>query len=215
MSATQCLQICAQLSEHISQLQLKSETMNTDALPGRVTFDGLQECKITLALTAVKLEGYMKDIMDRLVKKSKTAMTTKEDFADLERLRDEWETTRQCKDICSKADTHLMENVSVIENYATGDAIQYMVSTDGKTLHGKNRGLGPRTDQVGGHFSDLSLQILSRNIANIRTHGTSKEDLPPRDQPSSIPDDGLENEPDSEFGERYGRGVKLTPSKAG
>lgn len=31
---------------------------------------------------------------------------------DLERLKEEWETARQCMDLCLKADQHLKENVS-------------------------------------------------------------------------------------------------------
>ena len=49
-----------------------------------------------------------------------------------------------------------------IENYATGCAIQYMVSTNGKSVNGKNKGLGRYTKQIGGHLSDTSLQQLSR-----------------------------------------------------
>jgi hypothetical protein len=54
--------------------------------------------------------------------------------------------------------------MSTIENQAEGDAIQFMVSTNGKTICGKNCGSGWRTRQVGGYMSDVSLQQLSQNI---------------------------------------------------
>lgn len=54
--------------------------------------------------------------------------------------------------------------MSTIENFATGDAIQYLVSTNGKSVHGKNLGLGPRTFQIGGYLSDTSLQTVSRGM---------------------------------------------------
>lgn len=34
-------------------------------------------------------------------------------------------------DICSRADDHLNENISTIDNYATGDTLQFMVKIDG------------------------------------------------------------------------------------
>jgi hypothetical protein len=185
--------------------------MDPDSIPERLTTEGLQECKNSLALTATKLEGYMKDLIDRLVTKSKTAMTSEEELADLVRLREEWETARQCLGICSKADIHLKANISTIDNYATGDAIQFMVSTDGRIIHGRNRGLGWRTRQVGGHLSDISLQQLSKDMSSISFANVGNEDpdSSSRSNALSVPDHGAENKPDSEFGGRYGPGFKL------
>ena len=220
LSTQKCLQTCAQLSDHINQIQLMPKssgsshgTIDPDAFPERVTNVSLQECKNSLILTAAKLERHMQVLMDRLVTKSKTVMTSKEDVADLARLREEWETARQCIDICSRADTHLKENITTIDNYATGDAVQFMVSTDGKTIHGKNRGLGWRTRQVGGHLSDFSLQQLSRDMKSVSIRNTGNESPPSRSDTPSAPNDGVENGPISDFRERYGQGFKL-PSKS-
>jgi hypothetical protein len=95
MSAQKCLQICAQLSDHIDQIQLPSDL--PDTLPERLTTKGLQDCRSSLNLIAAKLESYMKARIDRLVTKSKTAMTSEDDLADLVRLQEEWETTRQSR----------------------------------------------------------------------------------------------------------------------
>lgn len=209
LSAQKCLQICAQLSDHINQIQLTPELPET--LPERLTTAGLQECKNSLNLTTAKLESYMKDRIDRLVTKSKTAMTSEEDLADLVRLQEEWETTRQSREICSKAEMHLKENITTIENYATGDAIQFMVSTDGNVVHGKNRGLGWRTRQVGGHLSDLSVQQLSRDMSMARFQHNENEGPSSRGNTVSVLDDGVKNKPGSEFKERYGPGFNLTP----
>ena len=217
MSTQKCLQICAQLSDHIDQIQLTPRPSGSspgfmdpeDALPERLTTEGLQECKNSLALTAAKLEGYMKDLIDRLVTKSRTAMTSEEELADLTRLRDEWETARQCIGICSKADVHLKENISTIENYATGDAMQFMVSTDGKAIHGKNRGLGWRTRQVGGHLSDVSLQQLSRDMSSLRVEITGTED--PSSRSNTERPIETQMEASGHFEGRYGVGLKLTP----
>jgi hypothetical protein len=69
--------------------------------------------------------------------------------------------------------------MTTIENYATGDAMQVMVSTNGKTLYGKNRGLGSRTRQIGGHLSDASLQQLSRDMSFINSQTGPAAEGPP------------------------------------
>lgn len=213
LSTQKCLQICAQLSEHISQIQLTAklsasalELGDLDAVPERVTNEGLQECKNSLALTAAKLERHMKDLIDRLVTTSQTTTTSKDEVTDLARLRDEWETTRQCMDICSKADNHLKENVSVIDNFATGDAVQFMVSTNGKILHGKNRGTGWKTRQVGGYLSDAAVMHLSRDISGISHRNVEKEVVSTR---GDGPNAAAENGKAPDFGERWGRGFTL------
>ena len=55
-------------------------------------------------------------------------------------------------------------NISVIENYATGDAVQIMVSNNGKTIRGQNRGMCWRTRQVGGYLSDATIVRLLEDI---------------------------------------------------
>jgi hypothetical protein len=180
MSAQKCLQICAQFSDHIDQIQLTSEL--PDTLAERLTTEDLQECKNSLNLTTAKLESYMKDRINRLVTKSKTAMTFEEDLADLVRLQEEWETTCQSREICSKAEMHLKENISTIDNFAIGDAIQFMVSTDGNIIHGKIGGLRWRTRQVGGHLSNVSLQQLSQDMSRITFQNIRNKGLSPRGQ---------------------------------
>ncbi|KAJ5210514.1 hypothetical protein N7491_010321 [Penicillium cf. griseofulvum] len=216
LSTQKCLEICAQLSSHIDQIQQlpktrdhSTESVSSSSVPERVTNEGLQECKNSLSNTAAKLENHLKILMNRIVTNSKTSTASQEDIAELLRLQEEWETTRQCMHICSKAGTHLNETASTIDNYATGDAVQFMVSTNEKIIHGRNRGLGWRTRQVGGHLSDASLQQLSKdmnrvNFANADHWGS----------PSAGQDEGLEDKPLSEFKDRYGRGFKLTTERS-
>ncbi|KAK5042888.1 hypothetical protein LTR84_012407 [Exophiala bonariae] len=109
--------------------------------------------------------------MQRMISKSNITVASPDDLADLARLQEELETARQCMNICTKADSDLKENVSVVENYATGDAIQFMVSTDGKTIHGMNRGLGWRTRQIGGYLSDATVVQLSQDMSRINVQG--------------------------------------------
>lgn len=216
LSTEKCLQICAQLSEHISQIQRSfqhsggSPSSSPDTVPERVTSESLQECKDNLQLTISKLEKRMQDVLDRMVAKSKTAMTSEEDYTDLVRLRDEWDTAHKCMDICSKANNNLKENISTIDNYATGDALQFMVSTSGQLVHGKNRGLGWRTRQVGGHLSDTTVQQLSRDMTSFNLRNTEHYGQPSQGRASVVPNE-TENEAINEFKERYGQGFKLVP----
>ncbi|KAJ5655654.1 hypothetical protein N7507_007604 [Penicillium longicatenatum] len=219
LSTQKCLEICAQLSSHIDQIQQSrkardksTESVSSSSVPERVTNDGLQECKNSLLNTAAKLENHLKILMDRIVTKSKTSKASQDDITELSRLQEEWETTRQCMNICSKAGTNLYENASTIDNYATGDAVQFMVSTNEKIIHGKNRGLGWRTRQVGGHLSDASLQHLSKDMTRM-----SFVNIDQRGSPSAerfMSDEGLEDQPLSGFKDRYGQGFKLTTEQS-
>jgi len=220
-STQKCLQICAQLSDHINQIQLTPERKGSSpgrsdpaSVSERLTTDGLKECKDSLALTAAKLEKHMRDLIDLFVAKSKAAKISNEELADLARLRDEWETARQCMDICSKADIHLKENISTIENYATGDAVQFMVSTDGNIINGKNQGLGWRTRQFGGHLSDASLQKISHDFSILSLQNTGVDSSSSRGKAPSVPDDGMEHKPASVYQKRYGQGHTLPSSTA-
>lgn len=163
--------------------------------------------------TTLKLEGYEKQLFARLVDRSKVANISEEERADVVRLRDELAATRQGMDICSRAHEHLKDNVSTIDNYATGDAVQFMVSTNEKTIHGKNRGFGWRTRQVGDHISDDSLQQIARSLASITIPRSEPRGSSPPGGTRFVP--GVDVEPgkesDSKFKEQYGRGFKLTP----
>jgi len=213
LSTQKCLQVCAQLSEHTDQIQLPSiqrgQTSPPSAEPERVTSEGLRECKAALSLTAAKLERRTEHLISRLVAKSKTAVNSEEDAAELARLSEDWETARHCRDICSKADTNLNEDITVVENFATNDdAVQFLVSTNGKIIRGKNRGYGLRTKQVGGYLSDDSLQKVSRDLARMGVQNTGDDGPYSRDK-TPPPPDGVGNGPSAEFRDRWGRGFKL------
>ncbi|KAK1763451.1 hypothetical protein QBC33DRAFT_598298 [Phialemonium atrogriseum] len=138
---------------HREQSQL-SRIYRFRTLSERVTNDGLEGCRELLLHTTTTLERHMQLLMDQLMTKSKTTMISEDEVADLARLREEWNTTRQSLHICSEAENRIKENVSLIDNYAKGDeTVQFLVSTSDKTIHGKNR--------------DESLQQLSRDISSI------------------------------------------------
>jgi hypothetical protein len=129
-----------------------------------------------------------------------------ESDADLARLLEELNTTRQCMNICNAASLHLKQNISITDSYGTGDAVQFLVSTDGKILHGRNREVGWRSRQIGGHLSDATLQNLSKGLSNIEFQTTKSDSQALRGNTSPTPLDETENR----FTKRYGRGIKLT-----
>ncbi|KAH7386962.1 hypothetical protein DE146DRAFT_666141 [Phaeosphaeria sp. MPI-PUGE-AT-0046c] len=169
-STKKCLLVCAQFSKLIDELQptlTNSMSRDDETIPGQITSDGLRECRVSIDHTVERLEKHMQDILGQIMSKSDGTMT-QEDRKYLGRLREEWETARQCRDICNKADQHLKNDISVIDNHATGDdAVQFLVSNSQKTIHGKNRGFGDHIKQLGGHLSDASIQKLFGDFSQI------------------------------------------------
>ncbi|PVH68117.1 hypothetical protein DL98DRAFT_235877 [Cadophora sp. DSE1049] len=185
-SSRKSLEICAQFSDHIDQIEPIPEPP-----------EALHEYKSSLNITTAKLESFMKDRIDQLVEKSKTGTVSEEDVTNIQRLQESLGAIYQSARILSGAGTSLKENISTIENYATGDALQLAVSTSGKVIRGKNSGLGWRAWQVGGHMSDVTVQVIVRNAL--------------RRGISSVPDDGVYGvNSELVFKERYGPGHKMT-----
>ena len=168
-----CLQTCVQLSDHIAGIQLTSRYRSPEKRSSgarlsleRITNEGLEECRNSLSRTAKKLEGYERELFTRLMNRS-TAVITSDNREDLARLRDEWEATRQSMQICAQAYERLHDNVSTMDKSLTDDAVQFIVSTGEKTIHGHNRGLGWRTRQFGGYVDEEALQEFARSLTSI------------------------------------------------
>lgn len=164
-SSHKSLEICAQFSEHINQMEPISEPP-----------EALHECKIDLNIATSKLEGLVRDRMGQVVEKAKTGTVSEEDCTALQELQEILDAVYKSGRILSGAGTS-PKDISTIENYATGDAVQFAVSTSGKVIHGSNRGLGWRTYQVGGCVSDATVQEIFRNALGRGT--------------SFVPDDGV------------------------
>lgn len=133
-----------------------------------------------------------------------------EDAANIARLREEWEMARLSMDVCSKANNHLMENMSTVDTYTMDDAVEFMVSTDGKTIDDRDRQLGWEPRQVGGILSEASLQQLSRDMTSVTNSNSRKEIPPSRDDTQSGLDNKEENGPTSDFQGRFGQGSQIT-----
>ncbi|PTB37133.1 uncharacterized protein TrAFT101_010866 [Trichoderma asperellum] len=219
-STEKSLAICAQLSMHISQLQFATTptpsaggSTGTSSIPEKITHEGLEECKTSLSRMATKLRAHEKLLFSQLTEKMKASTTSPEEVADIARLRDEWESTFESIDILSKANTYFENEASVIENHATGDAMQVMVTTDEKTLHGTNRGLGWRSRQIGGRMDNETVRAISRDMVTVTIRNIHNEELQPRQVAPAAPGEMQRDNRFSEFNERYGEGFKLTSMK--
>jgi hypothetical protein len=216
LSTEKCLQICAQLSDHIDEIQLKARNSETasnlsdsENSAWKITDEGLEDCKNDIARTVVRLEEFEKGQFDRLMTKIKTTSGSEEDQAEIARIRDEWEATRQGLTVFSQARELLKNSVSQIENYGLGDSAQFMVSTNGQVLHGKNRGLGWRTRQVGGCMNDDTVKQLSRDLMHVNISGLEGNESSPQGAGSSTSEDKSGNELDPKF-KGHGKGFKLS-----
>ncbi len=213
-STQQGLVICAQLSAYISRIH-PLPTVDRGVRPAdghetppvmaeHITREGLEECRDTLSNTANRLEKHLQSIMGRLMAKSKTALSSPQDVAELGRLQEEWETARLCLDICSKANENATKvTINVFENVkGEEDVLQFFASTTGKIVHAKNISLGPRGVQFGGQLSDASIQQISRDFS--RTGQIAPTDMT-REMASHAERNDI-----SVFRNRYGPGVKLS-----
>ena len=203
------LEICAQLSDHINQIQI---TAKQNGNPPES--ENLQECQHNISQAASKLETHMRDAFRRMVAKSKMVMTSKDEAADLARIWDELETTFQRKEMFSEAETRLNENISVIENYGAGDARQVMASTGNRIIHGKNHGTGWRSLQVGGHMSEAALQDVVRSLSSLSDRRPDVYPSPPDDKTPAVTGDVVVNGVTASFRDQYGPGVRLSPTSS-
>ncbi|MCJ1476205.1 hypothetical protein MMC13_004871 [Lambiella insularis] len=177
LSTQNCLKICAQLAEHIGQIQLATQSRDLSIAPSdlssasqKITSESFQECKKSHAAAVVKLEKHALDLVNDIMRNTTTENSSEDNIADFAKLREEWESTREFIEICSAANKHLKEDITVLNNSGPGDAIQVVVSTEGKVIQGNNQGTGWRAWQVGGHFDNESFQQISRDLFGRRFH---------------------------------------------
>ncbi|KAI1865939.1 uncharacterized protein JN550_007917 [Neoarthrinium moseri] len=211
------LEFCATLSQAIEKIQVdffggKSGLPNlasSDSTSGMLLGEGLDGCMHHMRFTLDQLEKHRKKITESLGTGSAASMSA-QDQASLNKLQAEEKTLQQCLNFCSDVDAVLESQVSNIENNAEGDdSIQLMVSTDGKRFNGKNRGIGLRLKQAGGHFSEGSLQQVSQDFKAISIHYTGIQERAPGRSTPMAEDNNTPPQAESPFGNRHGPGVTL------
>ncbi|KAL7903677.1 hypothetical protein GGI35DRAFT_347126 [Trichoderma velutinum] len=216
LSTQKGLAICDRLSTRISQLQVKYATdpdAGNDNSPHKAStperipqeekpYESVEESPHNLSHMEAELVENEKLLFSLLRGKLMASSLTLEEAADIDRLRGEWELIFKSRNILSNAILYSEKKTSEIVNYATGDAHQVIVATNGETLNGTNRGLGWRSRQIAGHFSDETMQQISRDMTAYIV-----------EDPPTAPTDGKLAGQNLEFQERYGEGFKLTSMK--
>lgn len=210
-SIQQCLDICAQVSAHIDQVQpnaFRNISTPSDLYQGPVvthgshvsarlvTANALKECKGSLTNTTTQLQAHFRDINHRLQNfSSQPHMTTNQQATEQETIREEMDSIKQCLAICAQASeqanqdrSNIFEDVSMAE-----DGHQVIVATLGDLISARRVTAGARSTQWLGQMSDASLQQLSRD----HHHATTEKSV--ELQPGET----------THFENRYGAGVKL------
>jgi hypothetical protein len=110
----------------------------------------------------------------------------------------------------SKAKAQRKENISIVDNYALGDAAQYMVSNfQNHTVHGRNRGLGWRTRHYGGYIDGPTLRTISAHHATVLpTRMTARESRRGK-APSNVDREEAEGGAEARVGRYRGRNIRL------
>ncbi|GKT68789.1 hypothetical protein ColTof4_01212 [Colletotrichum tofieldiae] len=153
-----------------------SSPVDADPSSVRVTNESMKACTQHLAQTVARLEENLRKSMDRLVFKAAAGMSFELDARELSRLQEALFSACQCLDIFRSVANQVMKNVSIITNEVTGENnIQFLVSTTGKTLRGKNTSFGSSTRQFAGHMSGESLEKLFRDATAILATSTTAD----------------------------------------
>lgn len=108
-----------------------------------------------------------------------------------------------CPDQCGKG------NFSTINNYSTGDAVMFMISTDKRVIHGSNNALGWRSRYLTGHVNDASVQQISKDFAFMNT-GNYENEVSSIQSNTFTADDEQPSHPGEDYYMRYGPGSMLS-----
>ena len=215
-STKQCLAICAQVSDQVSQLRPNvfedvsaakgSHQVDVSALGGlipakRVTAQVLQEFQEKLTNTTSNLKEHLQKIDHRLqTLPSPGARIFFEGGAERNRVQEERDSIKQCLTICTQASEQVNQvRTNVVEDVsAARDAHQLIVATLGDLILAKRVTAEFRATQWLGQMSDATVQQLSRD-RGIESRGRAAM--------------GKAGEPQSELGaefaDQYGAGHKL------
>ncbi|KAE8321570.1 hypothetical protein BDV39DRAFT_185441, partial [Aspergillus sergii] len=196
-----------------------------------VTFESLENYK-ELIKTAQSDLGVLLESLDDII-----GPNINLDVHELERLKEQRLSMDKCLKICTRSfnsiyliepkqegNDHMFEpynstanpdeygkgNFSTINNYSTGDAVVFMVSTDKRAIHGGNKALGWRSRYLTGHVNDESVQQVSKDFALMNAgYLQNKTESTTRSNTSLTADNQISCHPGPEYIKRYGPGSVL------
>jgi chromosome segregation ATPase len=208
-STKQCLAVCAQFFEQVSQVrpnvfedisagkdahQVDLSTLGGLIPAKRVTAKVLEEFQDKLTATTSDLKENLQKINNRLQRLSSPGTRIVEDTTERKRVQEEIDSIKQCLAICAQASgkadqvrTNVFEDVS-----AAKDAHQLIISTLGDLVLAKQVTAGLGADQWLGQVSDATVQQLSRDRVDVRGRAATDKGVEPQ-----------------KFADKYGAGYKL------
>ena len=215
------LRICAQLSAQVEQLESTStEGPQFSDRPSahKHLKSGLNTTKGSIENLVTRLRSHEDDVdrqLESLASGTSISDDATEQFAKLQETR---ASIRQCIDIVSDASNNLAgERRNVFENIAMSDnSYEFSVSTIGDLVTARQLNLRGRSRHIGGQISSQdyqkSIDALTRlDMEHIKaTHPLVEDRSQPKPEGSQpeVPAITMEY-----FCDRYGRGVRLTPSE--
>ncbi|KAL7903810.1 hypothetical protein GGI35DRAFT_291220 [Trichoderma velutinum] len=168
LSIKQGLAICDQLFRSNGQFQSTTDSITSAgdiadeiSVPDGIVHKGLSDI-------ITKLRHHQELFFDQLITKMEAPTLSPEAAADVVRLGDKWEIISNSIDILFKANSYC--NRSIVENYATGDAVQIIADTNvtnKRAFHGTNRGLGRKSKQFIAFTDKETLQHICHNLMAV------------------------------------------------
>ncbi|UKZ74790.1 hypothetical protein TrVFT333_002460 [Trichoderma virens FT-333] len=204
MSTQQGLEICAQLSKRIEELEpVPEENYQFSERPSAHKYvkSGLDAAKGSINKLVTQLRNHEEDIDNRMQVMASTHPISKDAVAELERLRATKASIHQCIQVISDAgDTRAVERHNVFEDITLADdAYNFTISTIGDLVTARRINLTGRSRNVGGQISDESYQRTIDRFSEQAIQN-SQEVTKIHDQSASMPS----------FGNRHGPGLRLS-----
>ena len=172
-----CLEICMRVDAVIEEQKLSlnngkldpTASGSSDPAPQTVVMDSLQSCKFNIQSANAELMKRLQYLSARLGYGTTDPLrAAPSDPSEHERMAEEFESIRQCLNICMQASEEAEKvRVNIVEDVTTAeDSRQILVSTVGDLITARRVNAGARSLQCIGQMSDETLQHMSR------THGT-------------------------------------------
>lgn len=204
MSTQQGLEICAQLSKRIEELEpVPEENDQFSERPSAHKYvkNGLDAAKGSIHKLVTQLRNHEEDIDNRMQTMASTHPISKDAAAELERLRATKASIHQCIQVISDAgDTRAVERHNVFEDITLADdAYNFTISTIGDLVTARRINLTGRSRNIGGQISDESYQRTIDRFSEQAIQN-SQEVTKIHDQSASMPS----------FGNRHGPGFRLS-----
>lgn len=185
-----CLEICTQVDIVLEEQKhfMESGKLSTTASGSGplasqdILANSLQSCRSNIKLANTELMRRLQYLSTRLDSDTvDPARAASSDPSETQRMAEEFESIRQCLNICMQASEEAEKvRVNIVEDITTAeDSRQVLVSTVGDLITARRVDAGARSLQCIGQMSDETLQQMSR-AHGIPPAGVARSPTPSR-----------------------------------